>query len=375
MEGYLYQRGKRKTWYVRYDEQTAPGEKRRTRNVRIGCMPKSSAEARKREILREHDNATVVSAQVQTLGEYLNGWLQARRHNLANTTFVRYAQMVDRDISPIIGTVTMAKVDTRHIERVYQAARQRGLSNRSRLHIHRLLHKAFRDAVRGREASTNVVALVEAPKPTDRELVPIDRDRVRLLIEAAQGTRLEVPVAVASVTGLRRGELLALRWTNVDLEKGSLFVAEALEHTHKYGVRFKGPKSKSSRRFVPLSPECVELLRQHKKAQDAAKRDAGACYDDNNLVFPNPDGTAWPPDTFTVQFGKLAASVGLKGFRFHDLRHAFASLTLAGGVSIKEVQTLMGHSSPTVTLSVYARSMEGLGRQAVNDLSRSLLSA
>ncbi|MGA2760779.1 MAG: tyrosine-type recombinase/integrase, partial [Candidatus Cybelea sp.] len=81
----------------------------------------------------------------------------------------------------------------------------------------------------------------------------------------------------------------------------------------------------------------------------------------------------WPPDTFSVQFGKLAALVGLKGFRFHDMRHAFASLTLADGVSVKEVQTLMGHSSPTVTLSVYARSMEGLGRAAVNDLSRSLL--
>jgi integrase len=92
-------------------------------------------------------------------------------------------------------------------------------------------------------------------------------------------------------------------------------------------------------------------------------------------VFPNPDGSPWPPDSFTAAFGKLSALVGLKGFRFHDLRHAFASMTLADGVSIKEVQTLMGHSSPVVTLSVYARSMEGLGRQAVNALSRSLLAS
>jgi integrase len=236
-----------------------------------------------------------------------------------------------------------------------------------------MLHKAFGDAVRRRKLSKNIVSLVEAPRAQERQLVPLNRERVRLLIEAAQGTRLEVPVAVSAVTGLRRGEILALRWRNVDLDKGSLWVTESLEHTREYGIRFKGPKSTSSKRFVPLSPECVELLRSHRAAQDGAKGDAGPCYDDQDLVFPNPDGSPWPPDTFTVQFGKLAALVGLKGFRFHDMRHAFASLTLADGVPIKEVQSLMGHSSPTVTLSVYARSMEGLGRAAVNGLSRSLL--
>ena len=111
-------------------------------------------------------------------------------------------------------------------------------------------------------------------------------------------------------------------------------------------------------------------------AQSAAgdeKARAGEAYIDNDLAFPNPDGQPWPPDTFSMQFAKLAKSVGMRGFRFHDLRHAFASITLADGVSIEEVQTLMGHSSPVVTLSVYARSIEGLGRQAVNELARSLL--
>jgi integrase len=122
-----------------------------------------------------------------------------------------------------------------------------------------------------------------------------------------------------------------------------------------------------------LSPECVELLRSHKVEQDAAKDSGAYCYDDQDLVFSNPDGSPWPPDTFTAQFGKLATLVGLKGFRFHDMRHAFASLTLADGKPIKEVSVLMGHSSANVTLSVYARSIEGMGREVVNDLSRSLL--
>ncbi|MGB6599613.1 MAG: tyrosine-type recombinase/integrase, partial [Candidatus Cybelea sp.] len=115
------------------------------------------------------------------------------------------------------------------------------------------------------------------------------------------------------------------------------------------------------------------LLRAHKARQEAEKTLVGGAYTDNDLVFPNPDGQPWPPDTFSMQFAQLARSVGMRGFRLHDLRHAFASITLADGVSIKEVQTLMGHSSPVVTLSVYARSIEGLGRRAVNELARSLL--
>jgi integrase len=111
------------------------------------------------------------------------------------------------------------------------------------------------------------------------------------------------------------------------------------------------------------------LLRSHKAQQEEERGLAGDAYLDNDLVFPNP----WAPDTFTAQFSQLAKSIGMRGFRFHDLRHAFASLTLADGVSIKEVQTFLGHSSPVVTLSVYARSIEGLGRQAVNELARSLL--
>ncbi len=114
-------------------------------------------------------------------------------------------------------------------------------------------------------------------------------------------------------------------------------------------------------------------MRSHKAQQEDEKALAGEAYTENDLVFPNPDGQPWPPDTFSMQFAKLAKSVGMQGFRFHDLRHAFASITLADGVSIKEVQTLMGHSSPVVTLSVYARSIEGLGRRAVNELARSLL--
>lgn len=330
-----------------------------------------------RAILRRIDDGTLQEVQSSvSVEDFLNDWLTAVRDRVAATTYARYAHVAKRQVVPLIGRLQLKRVRPEDLRRVYAALQERGLSNQTCLHVHRILHTAFKYAVREeRILNENVVGLVKAPKVDPRELPLMKRESVKLLINAARGTRLEVPVALAAVSGLRRGEILALRWRNIDLDKASLYVMESLEQTRQHGIRFKGPKSKSSRRFIPLAPESIEMLRDHQAAQNDVRGKAGAVYADHDLIFPNPDGTPWPPDSFTVAFGKLSALVGLKGFRFHDLRHAFASITLADGVSIKEVQTLMGHSSPTVTLSVYARTMEGLGREAVNGLSRSLLAS
>lgn len=218
-----------------------------------------------------------------------------------------------------------------------------------------------------------MVGQLKAPRVEMHELTPVSSDQMRTLIRAAKGTRLAVPVALAAVTGLRRGELLALRWRNVRLEKqGSLYITEALEQTRQLGVRFKPPKGKS-RRLIPLSREGVAILSAHKLNQDREPQRVAESFSDNDLVFCNPDGAPWPPDTFSKQFSPIAAAVGLRGFRFHDIRHAFATLTLADGRPIKEVQLLLGHSTANTTLSFYARPVEGLGREAVGRLSRSLL--
>lgn len=377
MEGHLYQRGKSKVWYLLYDAPPS-GAKRNLRSVRIGKMPKAEADAKKREILSAIDKGTTrEDARSTTLESFLNSWIEATRDRLALRTAERYASIVKLHIVPAVGSVKLSRLTPEHVRKIYKAIKEKGLSNQTCLHVHRALHTALQYGVREeRILNENVVDRVKAPQVERREHAPVSSEQVRFLMAAAKGTRLEMPIAVAAVTGLRRGELLALRWQHVDLEKGSLFVAASLEHSRAASgrVRFKAPKSKTSRRVVPLAPECVKLLRSHKAQQEEEKSIAADLYADEDLVFPDSDGAPWPPDTFTTQVSKLTKSAGMRGFRFHDLRHAFASLTLGDGVSIKEVQTLLGHSSPVVTLSVYARSIEGLGRQAVNELSRSLLS-
>jgi integrase len=374
VEGHLYQRGKSKAWYLLYDAPTLPGEKRKQRNIRIGKMSKADAEVRKRDLLRQLDAGERSEPVKISAEEYFASWLDSEKHSLAATTFERYSSLLRLHVTPIIGQMDLARIKPDHIEAIYGRMRAQDLSQQTCLHVHRVLHAAFARAVRKRTLKENVVEHLKAPRVESRELPPMSRDQVRLLIEMARGTRLELPVVIAAITGLRRGELLALRWRNLklDAKKGSLYVAEALEQTREHGVRFKEPKGKS-KRLIPLSSESIAMLRAHKAIQDEAKRRAGDAYAENDLVFCNPDGSPWPPDTMSQQFADIAKRVGMQGFRLHDVRHAFATLALADGRPIKEVQMLMGHSTANTTLAFYARRIEGLGREAINGLSRSLL--
>ncbi|MGC2362803.1 MAG: tyrosine-type recombinase/integrase [Candidatus Cybelea sp.] len=371
MEGHLYKRGRSKTWYLLYDLPKAHGDKRKQCSVRIGKMPKSHAEARKREILRRVDQGTWQSAPSLTVEKFLRLWLDATRPRLAAKTHERYSSLVQLYVLPVIGQLRLGKVEPKHLRQLYQSIIEKGLSKQTALHVHRALHTAFAYGVREeRILGENIVSLVKAPQPDARTPMNISREQVRAVILAAKGGRLKIPVILAATTGLRRGELLALRWSDVDLDHASVHVLQALEQTRTNGVRVKSPKSRSSRRLVPIAPECVEMLRKHKAEQGVTRTPE---YSDNDLVMPNTDGSPWPPDNFSAQFSKLARTAGCRGFRFHDLRHAFATLTLSSGTSIKDVQNLLGHSSASLTLSTYAHVLEGAGRAAVNRLGSSLL--
>jgi integrase len=375
MEGSLITRGKGKTWYLVFD-LPKQGNKRNQQTVRVGRMPKSHAEARKREILQLVDKGQWVEERASlSVEKFLAEWLDVTRERIAARTHERYASLVETHINPVIGHLALGKVAQQHVRQIHKRMSDKGLSKQTALHVHRALHTAFAFAVREeRILRENVVGLVPAPNPGERTLIPMRRDRIRLLLETAKGTRLEPVVALAALTGLRRGELLALRWQNIDFEIGALQVTEALEHTRTHGVRFKAPKSRASKRRLPLPPMVLDLLRLHRAAQEEGWKQPGAVYVDNGLVLPNPDGTPWPPDSLSVQFGKLARLAGCQGFRFHDLRHSFATLMLADGTNLREVSELLGHSSSKLTLATYAHTMEGMGRSAVNSLARSLLS-
>jgi integrase len=268
---------------------------------------------------------------------------------------------VDRSQSadPHLGRLAVAKVNPRHITEMQTKLRQEGLSGTTCLHVHRVLHTALNFGLRTlRVVKTNAASDVQPPKPSARRL-DVDERRITMLLEATKGTRLEVPVVVAALTGVRRGELLALRRQDVDFDRKRLVVSESLEETQKFGLRFKAPKS-GKVRVIPIADALLHVLSAHKAQQNVERLRLGSTDADRGLVFCNEDGSPWPPDTLTKQFAASARKVGMKGFSLHDVRHCFASISLRQGTSVKEVSELLGHSSVLVTLSTYAHTMEAL---------------
>jgi len=376
MEGHLVQRGKSRVWWLVFDVPKVRGERRRQRWVRIGRGTRSEAVRRKRETLREFDKGNWHENRDLTVGELLTLWLRDNEHRLQARTHEGYVSKVQCHLAPSLGSILVSRLKPTHVIQAYATARSKGLSGQSCVHLHRILHTAMHYGMKTlRVVGENIMDAVPAPKPDTREPQGLNEDHVRMIIEAARGTRLEVPVIVTAITGLRRSELLALQWSiSIDLDRRVIAVMRALEQTRKHGVRLKDTKSRSSRRQIPIPSALVDVLRLHQIRQKANR--SGACQSSNglDLVFCNEDGSFWPPDSFTAAYSRVARLVGLQGrLRFHDLRHAFASLLLRNGTSVKEVSVLLGHSSGTLTLSTYAHSMEGMGREAVEKLSHSLL--
>ena len=376
MKGFLRKRGN--VWYTTFDLPRLPNQPRRQKCVRLGRISKAEAQERERQVLRRYDEGLFAADSAKTVGDLLDAWLTdlkptAKSQTISPTTYQRYASIVKLHLKPHLGAVSLRRLSAGDISAAYGKVRAKGLSGQSCLHTHRVLHTALEYGTKTLGwLRANPAAAVRSPKVT-RKMAALDGSTVPILLEATKGTRFGHPVALTAMTGLRRGELLALRWSkSVDFERKRLIVAESLEETKILGLRFKAPKS-GKVRVLPLADIAVPLLRLHRARQETERRRLGSRYNDNDLVFCNPDGTPWPPETFTKQFAQITRSIGMKGFRFHDLRHAFATLTLKNGTSVNEVSQLLGHSSPVITLSTYAHVIEGVAREAVNVVANSLI--
>ena len=376
MKGFLRKRGD--VWYTTFDLPRLPNQPRRQKCIKLGEVSKAEAQELERRALRRYDEAQWAEESSKTVTDLLDAWITyltptQKSQIISPTTYQRYASIVNLHLKPHLGDVMLRKLGANHVIDAYAKVRDKGLSGRSCLHVHRVLHTALEYGTKTlRWLRANPAATVRTPKVA-RRISQIDENAVKILLEAAKGTRFECPIALTAMTGLRRGELLALRWSkSIDFERKRLVVSESLEETKVFGLRFKTPKS-GKVRVIPLADYAIPILRTHHAAQSVEKLRSGSLYDDRDLVFCNPDGTPWAPDTFTKQFAQVAQLVGMKGFRFHDLRHAFATLTLRNGTSVNEVSELLGHSSPMITLSTYAHVIEGVAREAVNVLANNLM--
>ncbi len=316
-----------------------------------------------------------VKVDRQSTAEFLARWLEdTAKPTLRPTTYRAYETRVRLYLVPRIGRIPLAQLGPQHVQALQNdllntkmIARNRGgsgyLSPATVLDTRRVLHKALSQAVKWGMIPRNPVELVDPPSVQRPEVQPLDPDQARTLLGALVGNRLEALYTVALALGLRRGEALGLKWSDVDQTEGTLTVRRALYRVNGK-LQLMDVKTRKSRRTIALPLVATRALVLHKKRQDAEREAAANFWRETGLVFTTAVGTPLEPRNVNRHFASLLKAAGLPHQRFHDLRHACASLLLAQGLDLKVVQEVLGHSSITITGDLYAHVLIGLKRKA-----------
>ena len=301
----------------------------------------------------------------QTVGQYLASWLESVRPSLRPRTFERYQQYVTLHALPELGRLPLSKLAPQHLQRLYAGRQAAGLSAMSVRHLHAVLHRALSQATRWGLVARNVADLVTPPRAERHEMQTLSPEQARAFLEAAQGDRFAALYTLALSTGMRQGELLALRWGDVALEAGTIQVCGSLEQGT---LVIAETKTGGSRRQVTLTRAAGEALRRHRIAQ-TEERLRAAYWDDRGFVFCTEAGT--PVDVRNLvrrSFTPLLVRAGLPRIRFHDLRHTAATLLLGQGTHPKIVADLLGHSRISTTLDLYSHVTPTMQKEAAETM-------
>jgi integrase len=332
---------------------------------------KTEARRRRDELLVQVARGTAVQSTRETVAVFLERWIAHRqsvrkiRSKVAHT----YRGYVRREIAPRIGAMQIAAVRPVHVQRVIDEALANGLSARSVVQVHRIMHAAFRQAVRWQAIAVNPSDGVTPPKVEQATLrVPGAADVARLI--AAVGAEYRTPLALAAGTGLRRGEVLGLTWPAVDFDgRPRIRVSGTLQRADGSLVVLP-PKTERSRRVVPLPASLAEALKRHRAKQNERRLIAGPAWGPGDFVFDRGNGQPLDPDTFSKAFRSAAQGIGLGGVRLHDLRHAFASMLVGTGTNARVVGDLLGHATVGFTLATYVHPDEDAAATAVAEAER-----
>ncbi|GGN81419.1 hypothetical protein GCM10011579_067960 [Streptomyces albiflavescens] len=239
-------------------------------------------------------------------------------------------------------------------------------------YVHAVLKSALEHAVREDELPRNVARNVKTTTPRPRRFQPLTAAEARQLLHAANGDRLNALYELALRTGLRKGELLGLRWEDLDLDGGTATIHRSLQRTRSQGLTVLNTKTLASERRIALPTECLSSLNIHQEQQQEERQAAGTGWTDNGLVFTTPNGKPLDPTNATRRFRRLLESAGLRAIRFHDLRHSTATLLLEQGIDLVVIKELLGHAHIGVTAGVYAHVRLRLQRQAIDTLGNAL---
>jgi integrase len=365
------------SWELRYSLGTNPATGKRRMATTTVKGNRRAAEKELRRLLRTLDEGSHVDPSCMTVRQWLTTWLSAVSDEVSPKSHERYSEIVEHFLVPALGNLPLTKLAPSHLQQAYNEwitggrrdGKDGGLSPRTRRHIHRILSSALTRAVEQQVLARNPADAFKKrlPKVERRELTTLSADQSVWLLAAIKHTRIYWPVLLALSTGMRRGEVFALRWKNVDLERCSLRVMESLEQT-KAGIRFKAPKNDRTR-AITLPAFAIDELRRLKRQQAEQLLTLGIRQTGETLVCARADGLPLQPQSLTHQFTRLVSRVkDLPRVRFHDLRHSHATQLLLAGVHPKIAQERLGHATITTTLDLYSHVTETMQSDAAERL-------
>jgi integrase len=332
--------------------------KRRTRYVTVRGK-RQDAERELTRLLNEAHNGTLLEPSKVTVAECILSWLDGP-HGLSPKTAERYRQLAEQQIIPHLGPIQLQKLKPSQLQDWHCTITRGGgkdgrpLSARTVGHAHRVLHRALQRAVENETLPRNVASVISPPKAEPQEVEILTHNEIGIVLAKFDNHALFPIVALSLGTGMRRGELLALKWEDVDLDGSKVRVKRALEETAA-GLRFKAPKTKHGRRSISLPPSAVEALRLHRLKQLELRVALGLGKPgQGTLVFSTIEGAPLSPDNLSRDWRRAVAALGLPRVKFHALRHSHASALIASGLDVLTVSRRLGHGSPVVTLNTYA---------------------
>lgn len=369
MRGHITKRGDSWTAVVDLPADPATGKRRQKR---VTARTKREAERQVAELINKSQTGGFTDAGKVTVREYFDHWLETTAPTLRAVTVRRYRDLVRLHIAGVIGNTLLGKLTAADVQRLYAGRLAAGLSPTTVRYVHAVLHHALDDAVKWGLLFRNVADAVEPPQKARNEMRVWNTEEVGRVLRAAATDPLEALWRLAIYTGMRRGELLAVKWGDLDLDAGALFVQRSLGRGATARLEEGEPKSRSGRRRIALSPSVVDSLRRHRVRQLEHRLALGDAYEDRGIVFANETGGYLHPNVLYRRFGALIARAGVPAIRFHDLRHTSATLLLAEGVHGKIVQERLGHANIAMTLDLYSHVTADMQRQAADVLEAAL---
>jgi len=379
MKGHIRQRSKG-SWTIIVDVGKDPETGRRRQQWYTIRGTKRDADRALREMLTAMEKGTYVKPTLLTLGEWLMQWLESyvSMHTTPRTQ-ESYNSTIRHHLIPALGAIPITQLQPQHLQSYYaqalsqgRADHRGGLSARSVLYHHRILSEALTHAVKMGLVARNVAEVVDPPRPARSSMATLAPEDIPVFLEAAKETPYYVFYSNLLYTGLRRGESIALRWRNVDLDMASLSVVETAFKLGNGEYVIKEPKTPHSRRTVALPPSLALLLRQYRSDQEKLMFQMGSRLKDTDFVFARSDGSPLDPNMVTRTFSKIVRKAGLPHMRLHDLRHTHATLMLKAGVHPKIVSERLGHAGIGITLDTYSHVLPGLQEAAAERFDRLL---